>query len=267
MKTAVVLDNPRAGNHDYGWRTGFAEGLRRRGWRVTMAATYKPADLVVKWGVRDKQIALAQAAHGGELCILERGYLPCRMTYSSVSFGGKLNGRAEFRGPFHDDSRFHAHWQLQPWRKTGQFGTGTAVIMGQVPGDMSLAGVDIARWYAETVAELRAIGWTVKFRPHPGARSRVIEAKGVEILQGTLAEAIDAAGLVVTFNSNSGVDAVLAGRATIACDDGSMVRTVAGRAISDICFPDREAWAARLAWCQYTLEEMQSGFCQEAVGL
>ncbi len=262
-KRAVVLSNPRAGNHDYGWRSGFAEGLRRRGWAVREVDAYQPADLVVKWGTRDRQVIATQAHFGGDLCILERGYLPCRMTYSSVSFGGGLNGRAVFRGPFDDSSRFDAHWKFEPWRVA----TGPAVVMGQVPGDMSLRNVNIGEWYGRVVRGLRANGWEVVFRPHPGARSRTMELAGVEILQGTLADALAAAGLVVTWNSNSGVDAVLAGVPTVAYDDGSMVRSVAGRDISDICFPDRSKWAARLAWCQYTLDEMKSGYCQEMVGL
>jgi hypothetical protein len=31
--------------------------------------------------------------------------------------------------------------------------------------------------------------------------------------------------------------------------------------------PDRTAWAHALAWKQWSREEMESGFCQEAIGL
>ena len=38
-----------------------------------------------------------------------RGVDPHRFKWTSVSFGGALNGRAEFRGPFHDGSRWERH--------------------------------------------------------------------------------------------------------------------------------------------------------------
>jgi hypothetical protein len=75
------------------------------------------------------------------------------------------------------------------------------------------------------------------------------------------------AGLVVTFNSNTGVDAALFGRPVIAMDEGSMAWPVAGHQVTEIVMPDRSAWAARLAWCQWTMDEMRSGACQEANGL
>jgi type I restriction enzyme R subunit len=39
------------------------------------------------------------------------------------------------------------------------------------------------------------------------------------------------------------------------------------RLLDEIVTPDRSEWAARLAWCQFTKAEMESGFCAEACGL
>jgi hypothetical protein len=109
----------------------------------------------------------------------------------------------------------------------------------------------------------------VRFRPHPGAQRRggAAEVPGAATIGGTLAEALAGAALVVTFNSNSGVDAALAGRPVVAMDAGSMAWAVAGHEVAEVVQPDRTAWAARLAWCQFNKAEMESGFCQEAVGL
>jgi len=270
-RKAVIVANERAPHH-LSWGAAFMTGLQRRGWRAEMSTSDKPCDLLVRWGVRDRAMIQRQRDAGGEVCILERGYLGDRFENTSVSFGGGLNGRGRFVTPLdggysstlRDMTRFEGcGFELQPWHLDSD---GYALIMGQVPGDQSLKHVNFTKWVRDTAAELRTHGWPVRFRPHPGDKGGIVGLWQGEVLRGTLAEALAGAGLVVTFNSNSGVDAVLAGRPTVAMDEGSMVRAVAAHDMRVIA-PDRSAWAARLAWCQYSRAEMESGFCQEAVGL
>lgn len=210
-------------------------------------------------------------AQGAEVCVLERGYVKDRFTWSSVSFGGELNGRAEFRGPFHDISRWDSlDIKLCPWAPL-EIGHGHALIIGQVPGDQAVKHVNLHAWYRDVAKALRADGHRdIRFRPHPQAgRIGGMEAvigEGVTVLHGELEDALRGAAVVVTFNSNAGVDAVIAGRRTVALDPGSMVWELSQKLIHGE-FPARKDWCARIAWCQYTVEEMASGFCQEAVGL
>lgn len=268
MRKAVILTNPRAGNHDYRWRESFGEGLCKRGWLVEHSENDKPCDLLAMWGVRRRDISERQKAAGGEVVILERAYLGDRMAYTSVSFGGALNGRAEFRGPHGDPTRFQRLFGnlMQPWGERD----GYALLIGQVPGDQSIRHADMPGWYRDSVIQLKAAGWSdVRFRPHPlaGKRGGPALIMGASVNDGPLEEALAGAALCVTFNSNTGVESVLAGVPTIATDRGSMAWDVTGRAVEQIIRPDREAWAARLAWCQWTRDEMQSGECQEAIGL
>ena len=263
-RAVVVAQGGRALGHQSTWGGAFAEGLTRHGWQVTVGIVPEPCDLLCMWGVRRKDWIEAQKRAGGEVVILERGYLGDRFAWTSVSFGGQLNGRAEFRGPFHDGSRFerhHAHL-LKPWRERRD---GYALLIGQVPGDMSVRGVDLPGWYSETAAELKRAGWDVRFRPHPVALQRGYSCavQGVATIGGDLASAISGAGVVVTFNSNTAVEAALAGCPSIAVDEGSMAWPVAGHHLPDIVTPDRSAWAHRLAWCQHSLNEMRSGKCWE----
>jgi hypothetical protein len=263
QRKAVIIANESLPHHA-SFGGSFAKGLARRGWRVEVSTSYKPADLVVIWGVRNKVAIGQQQAAGGEVCVLERGYLGDRFAMTSVSFGGGLNGRGRFVIPAGADiERFNqAGFEMAAWDHERD---GPAVIMGQVLGDQSVKHVNIGNWYRTAAAGCVAAGYEVQFRPHPGARGSR-DLHGMEQARGSLAEVLDGAGLVVTFNSNSGVDAVLAGRATVAMDPGSMVWDIAAHDIVET-FPDRSAWAARLAWCQYSREEMESGFCAEAVGL
>ncbi|MGD9740285.1 MAG: hypothetical protein AB7O56_12150 [Bauldia sp.] len=252
------------------WPAAFHKGLRRHGWRADFVADWEPCDLLVLWGVHQDLIA-RQQAHGGEVCILERGYIGNRFAWTSVSFGGELNGRAEFRGVSDDASRFQKHFSglMQPWRHGGDY----ALLIGQVPGDASLRPVHghLDAWYAETTAALTARNIPVRFRPHPAAsqrrrldkiRSAVLSRPGP-----SLADDLAGASCVVTFNSNTGVEASFAGVPTIATDIGSMAYEVASHSVAEMLRrPDRETWAARLAWKQWRREEMASGYCWETVG-
>lgn len=264
-KTAHILARQGA-EHQQSWGGAFAEGLRLHGWQVEISDHYQRADLVVLWGVRRQEIISDVLNCGGEVCILERGYLGDRFHWTSVSFGGGLNGRGRFFGPLSDRSRFERHFGQCLRAYDVPYG-GPALIMGQVVGDMSVRHVQIEKWYDDVSRELKELGWDVRFRPHPYPRAVGGSGGGAGLkkMDGTLHEALAAASFVVTYNSNSGVDALLYGRPTVAVDAGSMVWGIAGRTTDDVRMPDRSAWAARLAWCQWSDAEMRSGECWAAI--
>ena len=62
-----------------------------------------------------------------------------------------------------------------PWRERRD---GYALLIGQVPGDQSIAGVDMDGWYSKTATELKSAGWDVRFRPHPVAVQRGYRFRG-----------------------------------------------------------------------------------------
>ena len=237
------------------WTAAFAAGLERHGWDVRRTFEYEPCDLLVMWGVRRREAIEAQRKRG-DICVLERGYLLDRMKdWASVSFGGELNGRAEFRGPLADATRWKEHFAhlMQPW-KSGEY----ALILGQVPGDMSVRGVDLEGFYSKAREAFK--GMPVRFRHHP------VHAERNRITSTSLADDLAGAAVAVTWNSNSGVDAVLAGVPTVAMDEGSMAWDVTGHALEMPQTPDRKKWAHKLAWCQYNKAELASGECWARVG-
>ncbi len=258
---AFCYYRPGLSHHKF-WTTAFAEGLKAHGIAVNVSReAIEPSDLLVVWGVRHPG-SFAMQRRRGEICVLERGYIGDREKWTSVSFGGRLNGRAEFRGVRDDPGRFEANFpgRLKDWKRR----FGYALIMGQVPGDQSLVGVNIAKWYADTAKRLRRMGFAdVGFRPHP--LSHHVKVPGVTAVKGSLAEAFDGAAFVVTWNSNSGVDAVLDGIPTVAMDEGSMAYEVSGHEIGRPPTPERYGWASALAWKQWTEDEIRSGECWEHV--
>lgn len=217
--------------------------------------------MVACWGWR---IGRQLRAAGHDVLVMERGYLGDRFAWTSLGWNG-LNGRARFN-PKDDPERFAANFggTMNPWKSDGDY----VLLIGQVPGDASLGGMDLSRWYTNTarVAGL-AYGKPVRFRPHPmaikrGVRQRVDNAP---TLEGTLEEALAGAAVCVTFNSNTAVDAVMAGVPTVALDAGTMAFEVTARNIGEVYTPSRDRWATRLAWCQWTMDEIASGAAWESV--
>lgn len=235
-------------SHDHGrkWCNAFAEGLGDF-----------DGDLLVTWGVRWQAEIRSQLERGGEVCVLECGYIGNRLEWCSASLGGGLNGRGRFPKPGDGGQRFNSMGRLAPWRYGGEY----ALICGQVPGDMSVAGVCLPKVYRKAAEECAALGFKPVFRPHP--KGPMPPPPGVEVIEGTLDEALSGAAFVVTFNSNAGVDAALAGVPVVALDRGSMAWDVASPQVAPPWRPDRAAWATALAWKQWTLAEFKSGMAWE----
>lgn len=222
-------------------------GLERHGWTVETGSydLPRPCDLAVTWGVRQRQLF----GQPWRVLVGEAGYVGDRLHWTSLGFDG-LNGRADFAVNGVDGTRWNEHFAefMQPWRSPswGDY----ALVLGQVPGDASVQGVDLSSWYEQVKNEIEAqLGGPVRFRPHPMHRET----------GRSLGEDLADALFAVTWNSNSGVDAVLAGVPTIAFDRGSMVWDVTAHEIGPLKMPSRVVWANRLAWCQWSPEEVENG--------
>lgn len=231
------------------WEEAFAAGLRRHGvaFEQRPQAEWRVSDLAVIWAHRQRPLFDAQRAAGKHYLVMERGYVGDRMAWTSLGLDG-LNGRARFpRAP--DGARWGRHFAdlLRPWSRAAG---GTGLVIGQVPGDAALCGLDVAEWSRGVRLRLSQIGLSTRFRPHPLSDTPPARS---------LAEDLAGAALVVTFNSNAGVLAVLAGVPTVALDRGSMAWPVAGHALDETVRPDRTGWAHDLAWAQWTEAEIAAG--------
>lgn len=199
-----------------------------------------------------------------DVLVMERGYIGDRFRWTSLGWNG-LNGYGHF--PERDDeSRFNVHFKhlMQPWKESGEY----VLIIGQVPGDASLRNKNLTSWYCDAAKSAEVYGLPVYFRPHPETlkRSYRQQIPGTKTLSGSLDEALSKAHVVITFNSNVGVDAVMAGCPAIVTDKGSMAWNVAAHQIGERLMPDRAQWVTRLAWCQWTIDEIRSGAAWEVVG-
>lgn len=252
---------PQRGKHVIAMRSGLARhGI---GADIVAADTLIAADMAICWGWRK---AAAYRRQGRDVLVMERGYLGDRFAWTSLGWNG-LNGRAQWPEPGDDGERFERNFGhlRQEWRRTDE---GHALIIGQVQGDAALAETDIERWYLDAHEAMHRRGFNVVFRPHPESLKRRHDLGPLAHLtvDGTLADALSNAAVAVTWNSNAGVEAVLAGIPTITCDDGAMARPVTAHGLdAELVTPDRDDWLRRMAWRQWTMDEIASGHAWEAV--
>lgn len=141
---------------------------------------------------------------------------------------------------------------VKPWRKSG------AHIVLCPNSESFLARWGVPNWIDETIAALRSAT----------DRDIIVRWKKDVERRPLAADLVDA-WAVVTFTSNSAVEAVLAGVPAF-CTAPCAAATMSGanlQAIEAPVMPDgRLEWAARLANNQWTLEEMAAGQLWRAIG-
>lgn len=234
--------------------TSFAqEGLVKKGVNVICASSPK-TKIVGCWGWRLGQ-ELRNKGH--EVLVFERGYLGNRKYWTGVAWNG-LNGYGDFCVPEKVTSdRFERNFKLKPWKANGRY----IVIMGQIVGDASLKGQDMTPIYENIAADLSLkYCLPVYYRPHPDALGTRANFKpDIETIGGDLQDCLADAHLIVCYNSNSAVDAVVNGVPAVTLDLGAMAYSVTGHGEYDRITPDRREWASRLAYCQWSPEEISNG--------
>jgi len=205
-----------------------------QGWK------YEPSEIAVVFGVYKSKVRQSwprgkifrqQREKNLDVIVLETGYVnrgDGETHHYAAGFNG-LNGRADFRNKSMGPERWESlNVQLK------SYSPGSHVILcGQVPWDASLEfGIEKPakheEWLVETAQKLRQITTKpVVFRPHPLAKLPAL--KGCEFSTAPLSEDLKNAHAVVTFNSNSGVEALIEGKPVFAFDEGSMVWDLANK--------------------------------------
>lgn len=167
------------------------------------------------------------------------------------------------RNAYQHDGRGHAKLdrfaklgiEIRPWRKSGRH-----ILL--CPPDEAfgrLMGIDAWAWKVSVIARLsRYTDRPIIVRERTAARRNV-----------SLAADLMNCWAMVTFMSNAGVEAILAGIPAIALGDCA-ARGLCGDRLDTIeepPMPDwREQWAANLAANQWTLREIAAGDCWRAIG-
>lgn len=249
-------------------QTALETCLRRKGYRTR--ADYglhasEPVVFVWSWG---KAMIVRQKNPDAIICCLDHGYTSRRAEYintgwSVPSMGCGLNGFAEHAWVSDPDgTRARAmglYEEVRPERRPGS----RALLLGQVYGDAMIVTQvrDYGEWLREMSQRLQDMGYEVTFRPHPvmvrrgqaHAYGNLGRLTGNRDLRADLSEA----DLAVALNSNGLVEAFLAGAAARAYNGGTMLAPILDG--PDALFRYREPWLNKLAWTQWTPEELEDG--------
>ena len=290
MKVTVYLSVNQDPVHDYvltaamqGWAKipGVEFGLRCAERDLVLRipnGDYEPSDVAVVFGTYKKAVSWTawrgyvldeQKKRGLTTVVIDSGYVKRgleRTSYYAVGLGG-LNGWADFRNEGMPDDRWKALGvEMKPWKQRSE--GDDILILGQVPWDASVQHVDLDQFLSNQVRYIKRLnyrGRPLVFRPHPKApvgSMPKMEALSPPLDQ-TLAEALGRAFVVVTYNSNSAVDAILAGVPAIVLGEGDMLGGVCSRHIKSLNTPlrsgERGQWAADLAFAQWRPDEMREG--------
>lgn len=231
---------------------------------------YDASDVAVVFGVYKKAVPFSthrgkviaeQEKAGLKTIVLETGYIKRgdgEGDFYAAGFNG-LNNRADFRNANSPPDRWEKLGvELKPWRSANN---GVVLLCGQVPWDASVQDTHHSGWLHAIVEEMSySTNRKIVFRPHPLAK--VPNITGAEYSTAPLMEDLDRTHVLVTFNSNSSVESVVEGVPAITFDEGAMAFDVTAHDLSFLerpLTPDREQWAANLAYTQWTPAEMRRG--------
>lgn len=258
----IVVYINQAFEHQVKWCGAFIEGLKANDItaRVMNQDIPSECDMVVMWsaGSKWRNVIADCKKRNRKILIMERGYLGDPSEYASFSLNG-LHGLSDL-GYLHDigpDVVEPFKDLIKPWKPKGKH----VLLVGQVPGDPALQGLDIMRWLRLKAAELKAAGHKVLYCPDPAVK--VTESIGCSFTMRGIAKSFKGAKCVYTHSSLYAIDALLAGKNVVAEGQASMVYELAGHdveSVEDNIEPaDRKVWFNELSFRQWSLESIQSG--------
>ena len=296
MRVAVVEDTANYQQYRDVLRS-FAKGC---GGDITNSGNTKRYDCAVIFGSYKKE--RGRPAHRGKGKIIESGMPYVQLETQLIGRPIDTAFHTEFRvgvnGFLWDDADWgfeHIHTDRSKkvferngydadinWKQDGDY----ILLCMQKVGDASLRGADVFAWTEQSVNQIRQYtDKDIVIRPHPLYRKSILhntlkervlavadvhwqEADVTKPNFRPVAEQLKNAWCTVTYSSGTGIDAVINGVPNVACDTGSMVYDVSSKDIAEIENPykgDKTEWCNRIAHCQWSVEEFESGECWEHV--
>jgi hypothetical protein len=158
-------------------------------------------------------------------------------------------------GDMPDDRWKKLDLELKPWKKNG-----SNIVVIEVPiNSADILGIDPGKWLKDTMSTLSE-----------NSDRKIIVKERFKLLNNKkvrrpLSDFLTDAHALVTFDSNSTIEAVIAG-VPIFCGIRNPVHSIAESNFAKIetpIYPDREQCLQNLAYQQFTIDEIASGFAKE----
>ena len=224
-------------------------GLRRAG--LTACDAPQAADLLVTWNLHRaavRQAAAACEARGGRVIVCEEGYTRRLVERPQIAMAlGGHNGSGVWY-PAGPERLRRLGLRLAPWQRGGE-----SILVCASRGMGSAAMREPPGWLADVCGRLRRLTERpLRVRGHPG------KAYAERPLQRDLA----GCWAVVVWASNSATEALARGLPVFYEAPQIITAGAAERGLARIerpSYPDRQPVFERLAWAQWSLEEVAAG--------
>jgi len=188
------------------------------------------------------------------LITVNRCFFGSRHDMVAIGWDG-FNGDADFCLDNINDSRWKKHgFELPDWRQNDD---GHILICGEFR--------DMTPWYNK----LRNIlpNDKVRFRPHPFVNKLYGWKQAPGERQDDIETSLKKANICITYDSIAGCDAALAGVPSVTYGPKSMAWDVSVKTYEEWIdlvanydvLPDRQEWCNRLAYCQWSHQEIKDG--------
>lgn len=269
----------------------FADGLKLEHEICNLFNGYEECDTAVLFGTAKKSSLSGKKnmevlkSHNGKVVIIELGFIH-RHEFMMVGIARPeekaelkqwipwgLNGRADFMNQDSPSDRWkQLEINLKPQK---QANNNHILICGQKINDASVQHINHNIWINNIINKIVKItDRQVVFRPHPledkSKKHKQVKIlnKQIRVSNQSFKDDLSNAHCVVSFSSNSCVEALIEGIPVFCFDKGSMVYSICNKSLDSInnpSFPsekDRKQWAYNLAYTQWNLNEMERGLPQ-----
>ncbi|MFN9110439.1 MAG: hypothetical protein ACK5XN_10265, partial [Bacteroidota bacterium] len=145
------------------------DAMKERGLNVVWRPFNGPdprSDIAVVAGWGPQRVIAHCQQNRKNILVVEQGFIQTRNQWPSFAWNGLANYGIFPEAPDDGGASFHEHFGhlLKPWKEKNK---GYALLLGQVPTDFSLYGLDYNRWTQVITDQLNLLGYKVCFRPHP----------------------------------------------------------------------------------------------------
>ena len=242
-----------------GRRDAIVKGLAKAGWKVIIGTPptelrQRSNDLIVVWARNRRSDPLCRIFEmaGGRTLVCEE---------AQIKAGA--NGEKLFTLCL-DDHHGGGNWPVGGPERWASFGIDLApwagfagrVVVREQRGIGSKRLASPPEWHLKIAKHLQGVGYEAEIRRHPKIMKRQ------RVKQAPLEKQVAGARALVTWSSSDAVGAVIAGCPTVVCGPATFLSGCVGRHLDDLKDPpigDRLPALERLAWCQWTMEEMRRG--------
>jgi len=228
-------------------REAILEGLANSGYKVLdhVPDSISPYDVAVMWNRWNQNDGLAARVErqGGKVIVAENGYIGRGNVALALS---QHNGGGVWQSG--DRSRLERlNVDFKPWRTEGNH-----ILVCPSRGMGSMLMRQPGNWLESIVSELKKTGREVRVRKHPGNWKQ-------EKPKVSLEEDLENAFACVIWNSSAGVHALINGIPVVCSSSYWICKELASKSIDSLITPERTEVFSRLAWAQWSLEEIKTG--------